>query len=252
MGDNGHDKGEDKEEVIPHPGPRPKEPRSLWPIVAGYAIFCILFVAASAVGFFNGPATEYEREVNGHLRNAYSAPTPELIRSELVAMKEGMRNLSLSEDLYAKYFSWEKTAHTSMAWQYQKIDAAIQRTDDVIAWRDALSTENKSELKDVYNEKIQNLHNLIDNDHGNIAQTAYDAYMLNYHPFYAWWWIFAIVLPLSFVMVLSLVQHGDSKRRADYRSRDHEWYRKNDRYEYQELKASRLKAEKEKPHGSGV
>jgi len=105
----------------------------------------------------------YERQVGGHIRNAFEVNTPESMIAELDKSVAGMRALGLTDDLYAAYFPWEQTPDRSMSFQYEYIDQLINRTEAVILWRNLAYSGNTTPetLGDVYEQKMDNLRSFM-------------------------------------------------------------------------------------------
>ena len=92
-------------------------------------IFVVTLVIAIVYGA-NGVVTvnyAYERQVGGHIRNAFEVNTPEAMISELNKSVAGMHALGLVDGMYAAYFLWEQTPDRSMSFQYEYIDQLINR-----------------------------------------------------------------------------------------------------------------------------
>ncbi|HIH28306.1 MAG TPA: hypothetical protein HA260_00720 [Thermoplasmata archaeon] len=114
-----------------------------------------------------GPNYQWNYEVHSHILNAYYANSPELMISELNSCEEGMRNLGLTAELYGAWLPWEQTPDIRMDYQYNHIDAIINRTKAVIEWRNQTYTKNGTApetLGDVYNEKMDNLRGFLVED----------------------------------------------------------------------------------------
>lgn len=131
-----------------------------------YAVFSLGFlVAGLAYGAYGTVAVHYpyEREIGGHVRNAYEVNTPEAMIVELNLSVRGMRGLGLREEMYSAFFPWERTPDRSMAFQYSFIDQLINRTEAVIAWRTLAYSGNTTPetLGDVYEQKMDNLRSFM-------------------------------------------------------------------------------------------
>ena len=133
----------------------------------------------------------YEREVGGHVRNAYEVNTPEAMIAELNKTVAGMRALGLREEMYAGYFPWERTPDRSMRFQYEFIDQLLNRTEAVILWRTLAYGGNSTPetLGDVYEQKMDNLRIFMtEGCNGDSACTdwiARDVYYIHYAaPYY--------------------------------------------------------------------
>lgn len=128
-------------------------------------VFVVTLVIAIVYGA-NGVVTvnyAYERQVGGHIRNAFEVNTPEAMISELNKSVAGMHALGLVDGMYAAYFLWEQTPDRSMSFQYEYIDQLINRTEAVILWRSLAYNGNSTPetLGDVYEQKMDNLRSFM-------------------------------------------------------------------------------------------
>src|SRR5436190_19966149 len=128
-------------------------------------IFVVTLVIAIVYGA-NGVVTvnyAYERQVGGHIRNAFEVNTPEAMISELNKSVAGMHALGLVDRMCAGYFLWEQTPDRSMSFQYEYIDQLINRTEAVILWRTLAYNGNSTPetLGDVYEQKMDNLRSFM-------------------------------------------------------------------------------------------
>ena len=131
-----------------------------------YGVVFALALAVAIIYGTNGVVSvnfAYEREVGGHIRNAFEVNTPEAMIAELNKSVRGMRALGLTDAMYAAYFPWEQTPDRSMAFQYEYIDQLINRTESVIAWRKLAYSGNTTPetLGDVYEQKMDNLRSFM-------------------------------------------------------------------------------------------
>lgn len=143
----------------------------------------ILIVPAVAISGYQtvGPYYEWNYEVHSHILNAYYANSPELMILELSACVQGMRTLGLTPEMYGAWLPWEKTPDIRMDYQYNHLNAIINRTKAVIEWRNLTYTTNGSApetLGDVYNEKMDNLRGFLVED-GWSDWISYQAFFVN-------------------------------------------------------------------------
>ena len=128
-------------------------------------IFAVTLVVAIVYGANGVVAVNfaYERQVGGHIRNAFEVNTPEAMINELNRSLTGMRALGLTDEMYAAYFPWEQTPDRSMAFQYEYIDQLVNRTEAVILWRNLAYSGNTTPetLGDVYEQKMDNLRSFM-------------------------------------------------------------------------------------------
>jgi hypothetical protein len=151
----------------------------------------ILIVPAVVISGYQtiGPSYEWNYEVHSHILNAYYANSPELMISELTACENGMRRLGLTPDLYGAWLPWEKTPDIRMDYQYNHLEAIINRTKAVIEWRNLTYTKNGSApetLGDVYNEKMDNLRGFLIED-GWSDWISYRAFFINEYLWLVLW-----------------------------------------------------------------
>jgi len=171
-------------------------------------ISIILAILISVIWSMGGAYTYYN-EAGAHFENAQKMNVPEAIIEELELAKEGLRSLGLEDDMYSRWFHWEKTPHYQMSYQYERIDTIIERAWDVIEWRNLTYEDNTTTeiLDDVYHEKVNHIREMINLE---MHEVAYGTYMMNMHPVFYWSWILQVVLsfaiaPFSVIMVLIYV-----------------------------------------------
>ena len=175
-------------------------------------VFAIALTVAIVYGA-NGVVSvnfAYEREVGGHIRNAFEVNTPEAMISELNKSVAGMHALGLVDGMYAAYFLWEQTPDRSMSFQYEYIDQLINRTEAVILWRTLAYNGNSTPetLGDVYEQKMDNLRSFMTEGCSDrlvctdwIARDVYYVYRAT--PFY-FGWLFGLGAALGLLMSLGL------------------------------------------------
>jgi hypothetical protein len=169
------------------------------------AVLCILSLLliaviglGSLVAYAVGPRYDYNNAVGGHIANAYTASTPELMMAELDLAVEGMGELGLTDDMYARYWSWKLTPDKQMTYQYALIDAIKARCLEVISWRDNQDLMS-GQIADVYAQKMDTIRGEIDRC-DSIASNAYRTNIAPYYGVYVWlilWalgWVFCITL----------------------------------------------------------
>lgn len=154
--------------------------------------FLLALVAAIAFYAYGAVVVDfaYQREVGGHIRNAYEVNTPEAMIDELNRSVAGMHRLGLTDAMYSRYFPWERTPDRSMAFQYEFLDQLINRTEAVILWRTLAYNGNTTPetLGDVYEQKMDNLRSFMtegcDSAYVCTDWIAKDVYLLNVAPVY--------------------------------------------------------------------
>jgi hypothetical protein len=184
----------------------------------------ILFSAyGSTVVNFN-----YDRDVGGHVVNAYEVNTPEAMIAELNLTVAGMRRLGLTEGMYSAFFPWERTPDRSMGFQYQFLDQLINRTEAVILWRTLAYNGNSTPetLGDVYEQKMDNLRTFMTEgcSDGSISVCtdwiARDVYFLHVATPYYFAGLFytvstfTVTMSIAVFLYVRLAEHGIRKDRT--------------------------------------
>jgi len=168
-----------------------------------FGIICGIFAGIypmSAEGF------KYNTEVHSHIENAYYAADPDTMLEEIVAAKEGMKNVGLTDNMYNALFPWDKTPDRSMKWQYKHIDSIIIRIEEFKQWEESQSASSGSsqQMKDVYTEKLNNVRFFIQED-GWSDDIAEGAYKLNFGFMYVLAGIIGGLCLLLFFIIMLLV-----------------------------------------------
>lgn len=139
-------------------------------------------VSATVVSL-TGPSFDFQREVHGHMENAYFADSPELMIAELHAAESGMRNLRLTPELYGAILPWGKTPDVQMDYQYRHIDAIIQRAEQARPYCDPGNvTATGAQLSDVCGQKLSAIRQFIKGMGYWSDDIAKDAFFANFHP----------------------------------------------------------------------
>jgi hypothetical protein len=156
-------------------------------------ILCVLGIV-SIIGYGLYVNYQYEAKIGAYFDNAVDCITPECILSQLQAGRDGIVNEGLTEDLYGVWIF--KKPDNSMVFQYQHIDAIIERAQAVQQWKIQISSNTSSgeTMKDVYNEKMDNLRLYINGEGYRSDWIANDAWWLKNHFFLAIWAIWVILL----------------------------------------------------------
>ncbi len=198
----------------------------------GSTKYGLLFVAAlvpsilfstygSTVVDFN-----YDREVGGHVLNAYEVNTPEAMIAELNLTVSGMRRLGLTEGMYSAFFPWERTPDRSMGFQYQFLDQLINRTEAVILWRTLAYSGNSTPetLGDVYEQKMDNLRSFMTEGCGEASVCtdwiARDVYFLHVATPYYFAGLFytgstyTVIMSIVLFIYVRAAEHGIRKDRT--------------------------------------
>ena len=144
---------------------------------------------------------QYRRVIGAHLENALDGSTPDLMKQELIAAKQGMISEGLQTSDYGKFWAWQQTDDYKMDFTYRYIDGLINRTDYVIQWRNTYINATTSQtLQDVYDEMLANLRTEY-NRRGPIDWTAYPTWILKHHG----WWYFVGDILFVFVIAIALL-----------------------------------------------
>jgi hypothetical protein len=151
-------------------------------ILGAWAIFGI----ACAVNYEFNTEVRWNKEVHGHMENAYYASTPELMVKELSLAVKGMHNLGLGNDDYAYMQPWKQTPDHRMDYEYAHMQAIIDRANDVIKWRDSQGDNGSgAQLNDVYGQKVDAVRHFMKDDGGWSDDIAHGAYYVVNYPFLA-------------------------------------------------------------------
>lgn len=173
-------------------------------IVIMLAVFAVITGIFAAIYPMSAEGFKYNTEVHSHMENAYYAADPDTMLEELVAAKEGMKNVGLTDDMYNALFPWDKTPDRSMKWQYKHIDSIIIRINEFKQWESSqsLTSGSSQQMKDVYTEKLDNVRSFIQ-EGGWSDDIAAGAYRLNFGFMYVLSGIiFGLCLLLIFLIIL--------------------------------------------------
>ena len=157
-------------------------------------IFCIAFPISKYIIIDRS----FDREVHGHVVNAYYSNTPELMIDELTQAINGLDNLSVSSEDYGAFFSWDKTPDKRVDYWLKHFDSIITRCYSVIDWRDSAYSNGSTpeSLGDVYEQKMLNIRNFIkfekDDEVSWSDEVFRDAYTIKHYP----WGRFATLIEI--------------------------------------------------------
>src|SRR2546427_10596713 len=200
-----------------------------------YGVVFALALTVAIIYGTNGVVSvnfDCEREVGGHIRNAFEVNTPEAMIAELNKSVRGMRALGLTDAMYAAYFPWEQTPDRSMAFQYEYIDQLINRTESVIAWRKLAYSGNTTPetLGDVYEQKMDNLRSFMTEGCSDrwvctdwIARDVYYVYQATPYYFGSVFGLGAALSMMMSVIAFVYVRVAQSARLSSGRSRVMRW-----------------------------
>lgn len=138
---------------------------------------------------------KYERDIGAYFDNAVDCITPECILTQLNAGYTAINNSGLTPDDYGAWIF--KKPNNKMTFQYQHLDAIIERAEAVKQWKEQVYSNSSAgeTMKDVYTEKMDNLRNYITAESYRSDWIAKSAWMLKYHFFYkVWVYLICIIL----------------------------------------------------------
>lgn len=147
------------------------------------ALGLLTILAPTAISFYVGVAVDYpyQKTIGAHLNNADDAPTPELMKQELILARNAMIEQGLTPDSYGKFWWWEQTDDWKMNYTFAYIDGLVNRTEYVVAWRNTnINASASTSLQDVYDQMLANLRTEYHRN-GPIDWTAYPAWILKHH-----------------------------------------------------------------------
>lgn len=104
---------------------------------------------------------QYERSIGAYFDNAEDCITPECILIQLNSGYEAIKKSGLTEDDYGVLIF--KKPSNKMEFQFQHLDAIIERAKSVQEWKNKIYSNNTQgeTMKDVYTEKMDNLRSYV-------------------------------------------------------------------------------------------
>jgi hypothetical protein len=169
----------------------------------GLSIFCwaitlVLFIVLIIFGVYNYFVSyQYDKQIGSYMSNAIDMIAPEGMLQQVQLAKQGMIDAGLTENDYAAV--WFKKPDNSMKFQYQHIDAIIERIQAVEDWKTKIAGNNTQieTLGDVYETKMTNLRNYINEGGVRSDWIAKDTwYIKNHIVVYFGFWIGFILITL--------------------------------------------------------
>ena len=126
----------------------------------------------------------YEKEIGAYFDNSEDCITPNCILTQLKLGYEAINNSGLTENDYGAWIF--KKPDNSMKFQYQHLDAIIERAEAVQNWVDKVYANNTQgeTMKDVYTEKMDNLRKYITQEYSRSDWIAKNSWYFKYHFFY--------------------------------------------------------------------
>lgn len=125
---------------------------------------------------------EYETKVGAYFDNARDCITPDCMLQQLQTGRTAITLLGLTDNDYGAYIF--KRADNSMQFQYIHIDSIIERVNAVVDWKNKIysnQTQAVETMKDVYNEKMDNLRLYIHAESYRSDWIAKNAWYVKYH-----------------------------------------------------------------------
>lgn len=124
---------------------------------------------------------QYEKTIGSYMDNAVDMIAPEGMLQQIQSARQGMIDAGLTENDYGAI--WFKKPDNSMKFQYQHIDAIIERINAVIDWKTKISGNSSSveTLGDVYETKMTNLRKYITEGGYRSDWIAKDAWYIKNH-----------------------------------------------------------------------
>lgn len=140
---------------------------------------------------------QYERQIGAYFDNAEDCITPKCILIQLNLGYKAIQNSGLTKDDYGAWIF--KKPNNKMEFQYQHLDAIIERANSVQDWVDKVYANNTQAeiMKDVYTEKMDNLRKYITAEYYRSDWIAKDSWFLKYHFF-----LKIIVVPLGILLII--------------------------------------------------
>lgn len=164
------------------------------------AICTIAFIGGAINSFLID--YQYEAQIGAYMDNARDCLTPECMYEQVATAENAMRASGLTEEDYGQYFF--KKADNSMKFQYQHIDAILDRIKSVEQWKTEMYGSNATgveTMKDVYNEKMDNLRLYIHSENARSDWIAKDAWMLKKH----FIWTMSVWILQTFLLIAAFV-----------------------------------------------
>lgn len=131
-------------------------------IIGGlFLIFISLLIGASVITMGVYGSYEYKRDIGSYFSNAVDCITPECALTQLELGKQGMIKAGLTPELYGAWIF--KAPDNSMQYQYQHLDAIIERVKAVQSWKATANngTGTVETMGDTYNTKMNNVRRYI-------------------------------------------------------------------------------------------
>lgn len=158
---------------------------------------------------------EYERDIGSHMDNARDCLTPDCMLTELNSAKQSMKDAGLTDNMYGAIIF--KKSSNSMKFQYQHLDSIIERVQSVKEWEVKSQEQGNFEgMKDVYNEKMNNLRLYIHDEGARSDWIADDTWKIKN---YLWFEILGVIvclISIIIIVILCILMFRESERGYTY------------------------------------
>ena len=145
---------------------------------------------------------EFRNAVHSHMENAYYSADPRTMETELIAAKEGMKSLGLTNDMYAAWLPWDKTPDRRMDWQYKHMDSILERVQEFKQWESQqIGSDTSQQMQDVYSQKLDNVRHFI-YEEGWSDDVAEGAYAYNFYFLTTLGSFFALIVGFIILLIL--------------------------------------------------
>ncbi len=166
---------------------------------------------------------QYDKQIGSYMNNAIDMVAPEPMLVQVQSAKQGMIDAGLTNEDYGALIF--KKPDNSMKFQYQHIDAIIERINAVIDWKTKVYSENSTSsetLGDVYETKMTNLRQYIkgetleDNSGTRSDWIAENAWFVKYHIIlYFDFTVYILLLSLIGILLLLVLNSKERKREKE-------------------------------------
>jgi Flp pilus assembly protein TadB len=181
-----------------------KNKRGSASLISGMLVIFLIFILIGFGVYWYYVNYTYERDIGAYFDNAVDCITPECILIQLNDGRQAIVDAGLTEDMYGVFIF--KKPDNSMKFQYQHIDAIIERAESVQDWKDkvyANGTQAET-MKDVYTEKMDNLRNYIIGEGYRSDWIAKDTWMIKNHLFIYFGWAM-ILFFIGLIILLTII-----------------------------------------------
>jgi hypothetical protein len=152
---------------------------------------------------------DYETKIGAYMENSRDCLTPECMYEQLGSARMTMVNAGLTSSDYGAYFF--KKPDNSMVFQYQHLDSIVERVKAVIEWKASTygpEAKGIETMKDVYNEKMNNLRLYIHGEGSRSDWIAKKAWYVKNHFLWGFLGIWAILLLFILAIAFGIIGGG--------------------------------------------